>query len=98
MAKRQSIAGAIRAAAHGAAEPANDRRTTEQPRGDADADARPSFKARTREGKKMIAAPVDPAARQQLKVLAAELDRKAEDMIREALRDLFAKYGKPPIA
>ena len=46
----------------------------------------------------MIAAPVDPAARQQLKVLAAELDRKAEDLIREALRDLFTKYGKPPIA
>ena len=46
----------------------------------------------------MIAAPVDPAARQQLKMLSAELDRKAEDLIREALRDLFTKYGKPPIA
>ena len=47
----------------------------------------------------MIAAPVDPAARQQLKVLAAELDRKRrEELVREALRDLFAKYGKPPIA
>jgi hypothetical protein len=46
----------------------------------------------------MIAAPVDPAARQQLKMLSAELDRKAEELIREALRDLFTKYGKPPIA
>jgi hypothetical protein len=46
----------------------------------------------------MIAAPVDPAARQQLKVLAAELDRKAEDLMREALRDLFTKYGKPAIS
>jgi hypothetical protein len=59
---------------------------------------RSPFKARTREGKKMIAAPVDPAARQQLKILAAELDRGAEDLMREALRDLFTKYGKPPIA
>jgi hypothetical protein len=45
----------------------------------------------------MIAAPVDPAARQTLKVLAAELDRKSEDLIREALGDLFTKYGKPRI-
>lgn len=92
MAKRQSIAGAIKAAAQGST-PATER---EAP-GQTEAATRP-FKARTREGKKMIAAPVDPAARQQLKVLAAELDRKAEDLVREALRDLFTKYGKPPIA
>jgi hypothetical protein len=91
MAKRRSIAGAIRAAAHGEEPPVNSATTTEA------AEPRP-FKARTREGKKMIAAPVDPAARQQLKMLSAELDRKAEDLIREALRDLFTKYGKPPIA
>jgi hypothetical protein len=93
MAKRSSIAGAIKAAAHGPA-PAPDRLTDEET---AEPGRRP-FKARTREGKKMIAAPVDPAARQQLKVLAAELDRKAEDLVREALRDLFRKYNKPPIA
>lgn len=92
MAKRQSIAGAIKAAAQGSA-PAAEREVP----GKTEAAPR-SFKARTREGKKMIAAPVDPAARQQLKVLAAELDRKAEDLVREALRDLFTKYGKPPIA
>jgi hypothetical protein len=91
MAKRRSIAGAIRAAAHGEEPPADSATTTEP------AQPRP-VKARTREGKKMIAAPVDPAARQQLKMLSAELDRKAEDLIREALRDLFTKYGKPPIA
>jgi hypothetical protein len=91
MAKRQSIADAIRAAAQGPA-PAGEPEAT----GKTEATPRP-FKARTREGKKMIAAPVDPAARQQLKVLAAELDRKAEDLVREALRDLFTKYGKPPI-
>ena len=87
------IARAVRAAAHGPeAEPRETRRTDT-----AEQTPRP-FKARTREGKKMIAAPVDPAARQQLKVLAAELDRKAEDLMREALRDLFTKYGKPAIS
>jgi hypothetical protein len=91
--QRRAIAGAIKRAAHGP-DAANDRRED----GQREAAPRPPFKARTREGKKMIAAPVDPAARQQLKVLAAELDRKAEDLMREALRDLFTKYGKPPIA
>jgi predicted transcriptional regulator len=47
---------------------------------------------------KMIAAPVDPAAHRQLKILAAELGEKSEALIREALRDLFVKHGKPPIA
>ena len=93
MARRHSIAGAIRAAAHGT-EPVAERTTSTEKT----AASPRAFKARTREGKKMIAAPVDPAARQQLKMLSAELDRKAEDLIREALRDLFTKYGKPPIA
>jgi hypothetical protein len=30
--------------------------------------------------------------------LAAETGEKAEALIREALRDLFTKHGKPPIA
>jgi hypothetical protein len=88
------IAGAVRAAAHGPEPERHETRTT----GTTEQTTPRPFKARTREGKKMIAAPVDPAARQQLKVLAAELDRKAEDLMREALRDLFVKYGKPPIA
>ncbi len=61
--------------------------------------ARPEpAKAATRVGKKMIAAPIDPAGHKQLKMLAAETERKSEDLIREALRDLFTKYGKLPIA
>ena len=91
MGQRRSIAGAIKQAAHGPAPAIVDQQTSET------AIPRP-YKARTREGKKMIAAPVDPAARQMLKVLAAELDRKSEDLIREALGDLFAKYGKPRLA
>jgi uncharacterized protein involved in copper resistance len=92
MAQRKSIAGAIKQAAHGAAavtESAPEPRPQAEPR---------SFKASTREGKKMIAAPIDPAAHRQLKMLAAELGLKIEDLIREALRDMFTKHGKPPIA
>jgi hypothetical protein len=94
MPKRPSIAGAIRAAAQ--PPPAAEAETPARPT--ALEPPRRAFQAKTREGKKMIATPVDPAARQQLKMLAAELDRKSEDLIREALRDLFTKYGKPPIA
>lgn len=36
--------------------------------------------------------------RVQLKILAAEQGRSMENMIAEALNDLFAKYGKPEIA
>lgn len=97
MRKRPSIAGAIREAAQPSASPVPVEIRPETPATAPEVPRRP-FQAKTREGKKMIAAPIDPAARQQLKMLAAELDRKSEDLIREALRDLFSKYGKPPIA
>jgi hypothetical protein len=92
MTQRKSIAGAIKQAAHGTALPVP---PPEQPISRTEPR---SFKASTREGKKMIAAPIDPAAHRQLKMLAAETGQKAEELIREALRDLFTKYGKPPIA
>ena len=91
--QRKSIAGAIRQAAQGE-QPApvsapSEPHPTPAPR---------PYRAATREGKKIIAAPVDPAAHRQLKILAAETGEKAETLIREALRDLFIKHGKPPIA
>jgi hypothetical protein len=92
VAQRKSIAGAIRQAAHG-----EQGVKAPEPEAQAPAAARP-YRAATREGKKMIAAPVDPAAHRQLKMLSAETGEKAEALIREALRDLFTKYGKPPIA
>lgn len=92
MTQRKSIAGAIKHAALGMPAPAT---VLEKPT--APAALRP-FKAGTREGKKMIAAPIDPAAHRQLKMLAAETGQKAEELIREGLRDLFTKYGKPPIS
>ena len=92
MTQRRSIAGAIRQAAQGASLPAVAESELQL------APVTRPFRASTREGKKMIATPIDPAAHRQLKMLAAELGRKSEDMIREAIRDLFVKHGKPPIA
>lgn len=54
--------------------------------------------APSREGAKPITAFFPGEVRVQLKVLAAEQDRTMENMLAEALNDLFAKYGKPEIA
>ncbi|MGH8229953.1 MAG: ribbon-helix-helix domain-containing protein [Steroidobacteraceae bacterium] len=60
----------------------------------------PRFLARTpsRVGKKTIAAHFDPAVSRQLKQIGIERDRSTQDLLREAINDLFAKHGKPPIA
>lgn len=59
----------------------------------------PSRKAAaTRAGTSQIAGHYPKAVRQQLKMLSAERGRFMEDMIAEALNDLFAKYGKAEIA
>lgn len=54
--------------------------------------------ARTRQGKKFITFPVSDEAKQQFDILAAETRKRREELMREALRDLFTKYRKPPIA
>ena len=60
----------------------------------------PRFVARTpsRVGKKTVAAHFDPAVSRQLKEIGIPRDRSTQDLLREALNDLFTKYGKPPIA
>ena len=60
----------------------------------------PRFGARTpsRVGKKTVAAHFDPAVSRQLKQIGIERDRSTQDLLREAINDLFTKYGKPPIA
>jgi hypothetical protein len=54
--------------------------------------------APSRIGKKTIAAHFDPAVSKQLKQIGLEQDRTTQDLLQEALSDLFAKYGKAPIA
>jgi hypothetical protein len=49
-------------------------------------------------GKHLISGMFEPAAYRQFGVLAAELGVNKQDLLREALNDLFVKHGKPPIA
>lgn len=39
-----------------------------------------------------------PAVKKQLRILAAENETTIQELLAEALNDLFAKYGKPEIA
>lgn len=52
----------------------------------------------SRVGTKAITGHFPPQVRYQLRLLAAEQDRKLEDMLAEALNRLFAAYNKPEIA
>jgi len=38
------------------------------------------------------------AAKKQLRILAAEIDKTQQDLMTEALNMLFQKYNRPPIA
>ena len=49
----------------------------------------------SRRGLKGITVWVDPAIHRQLRTMALEQDRSAEDMLREAIGDLFQKHGRP---
>ena len=51
----------------------------------------------SRVGKKVISGYFDPEASRQLARLALDQGRSNEDLLREALNDLFAKYRLPPI-
>jgi len=41
---------------------------------------------------------INPEARKQLRILAAELDVKQQDLVADAINLLFKKHGKQPIA
>jgi hypothetical protein len=93
MSKRANLAAALQTATRGseapAAQPANQTRATVTPIG---------ARVPSRIGKKTVAAHFDPAVSKQLKHLGLERDSSTQALLREAINDLFAKYGKPPIA
>lgn len=64
----------------------------------ATAAASQSSRSKGRVGKKVISGFFDPQASKQLARLAIDQDRSNEDLLREALNDLFTKYQLPPIA
>jgi len=57
----------------------------------------PNFRP-SREGKSNVTGYFPPAVKRQLRILAADRDTTIQDLLAEALNDLFAKHGKPEIA
>ncbi len=53
---------------------------------------------RSRSGKKTVAGYFDPHTSKQLKILAVEQEKTLQDLLGEALQDLFKKYGKTAAA
>jgi hypothetical protein len=51
------------------------------------------FHAATREGLKKVTTAVEPHRHKQLKRLAVDHDKSVEDLLREAIDDLLAKYA-----
>ena len=51
-----------------------------------------------RKGKSNVTGYFPPEVKKQLRLLAAEHDRTIQNLLAEALNDLFAKNGKPEIA
>lgn len=45
-----------------------------------------------------VAGYFDPEVRRQLKIMMAEQDTTLQELLREAINDLFAKHGRPEIA
>lgn len=57
-----------------------------------------NYRAATRAGKKKVTAPLNPESHKLLRQLALDNGTTVEALLLEAIRDLFAKHGKPPIA
>ncbi len=51
-----------------------------------------------RDGRQFIAAHIPPEAAKQFKLLAVQQDKTTQDMLIEAINDVFAKYGLSRIA
>ncbi len=51
-----------------------------------------------RDGRQFIAAHVPPEAAKQFKLLAVQQEKTTQDMLTEAINDLFAKHGLSRIA
>ncbi len=58
----------------------------------------PDIAPPSRRGRKAIMGHFDPAVSRQLKQIGLDNDTTMQDLLSEALNDLFAKHGKPPIA
>ena len=55
----------------------------------------PKVTSSSRAGKKLIAGHFDPEVHRQLKQLSVNADTSIQDLLGEALNDLFQKHGLP---
>lgn len=99
MSRRPSLADTMKAVAAKAGAPAVPmreaipkpvRQAKAQQEGDSE---RKPFFAATREGLKRITVAVAPEEHKRLKRLSVDAGRSIEDLMREAIADLFAKHG-----
>jgi hypothetical protein len=60
--------------------------------------APPSTVPPSRVGKKPVTAFFDPEVSRQIKKIGLDQDKTMQDLLQEALNDLFRKYDLPPIA
>lgn len=79
----QALGGLDRRASH-VSSPAQDKQTSQR--------------TPSREGKRAIAGFFDPDVSKQLKQIALDNDSSVQELLAEALNDLFEKHGKSRIA
>src|SRR5271155_3658327 len=60
--------------------------------------ASPTAVPPSRVGKKPVTAFFDPEVSRQIKKIGLDQDKTMQDLLQEALNDLFRKYDLPPIA
>lgn len=97
MNKRPSLASSLSRSVEQAARP-NHSEPASVPTAESQPKAPAAYRAATRAGKKKVTVPLDPEAHKLLRLLAIEHSTTAEALLLQAIRDLFAKYDKPPIA
>jgi hypothetical protein len=88
MAEKPSLAQALR---ERAPEPT-------EPHHAAEESSTPVYTPPSRRGTKVISGHFDPAVSRQLRMLALDEDSSVQELLREAVNDLFIKRGKAPIA
>jgi hypothetical protein len=96
--KRPSLAKSLTKSVEQAAHPQSSVAAATKDEAPASAPATANYRAATRVGKKKVTAPLNPESHKLLRQLALDNGTTVEALLLEAIRDLFAKHGKPPIA
>ena len=96
--KRPSLAKSLTQSVEQAAHPQSSAAAVTNAEASALAPAAANYRAATRVGKKKVTAPLNPESHKLLRQLALDNGTTVEALLLEAIRDLFAKHGKPPIA